>query len=210
MRTLYVVAHPEATHHIEGLVGGWYDSRLTPTGVDAAHSIGSALRARVPADAPVQLFSSDLQRARQTADVISEHLRVEVALDPGLREKSYGIAEGKPQKWLDQRFIPPPAVGDRMHHDEGVPGAETRWSLAERVYASMGRILESGCEHQVAVTHGFAATMVLAAWIKMPIDAAGSVSFRAPSGSITELREDDFFHNRQVVRLGDVTHLGTR
>lgn len=29
----------------------------------------------------------------------------------------------------------------------------------------------------------------------------------APSGSITTLREDDLFHNRQVVSLGDTRHL---
>jgi probable phosphoglycerate mutase len=209
VRTLYVVAHPEATHHTERLVGGWYDSLLTPAGFDAADSIGSELRFRVPAGAHVELFSSDLQRAHHTATVISEHLDIDVMVDRRLREKSYGEAGGKPQMWLDQRFIPPPAVGDRMRHDEGVAGSETKWSFAERVYAAMERILESGCEHQIVVTHGFALTFALAAWIKMPIEAAGYVSFRAASGSITELREDDFFHNRQVVRLGDVTHLGT-
>jgi probable phosphoglycerate mutase len=41
----------------------------------------------------------------------------------------------------------------------------------------------------------------------MPYESLGSVSFRAPSGSITVLREDDFFHNRQVVSLGDTRHL---
>ncbi|MFB6711878.1 MULTISPECIES: hypothetical protein [unclassified Streptomyces] len=36
---------------------------------------------------------------------------------------------------------------------------------------------------------------------------AGYASFRAPSGSITTLREDDFFHNRQVLSLGDTRYL---
>ncbi|WP_291799342.1 hypothetical protein [Brevibacterium sp.] len=30
MRTLCVVTHPEATHHVHELVGGWHDSELTP------------------------------------------------------------------------------------------------------------------------------------------------------------------------------------
>ena len=29
MKHLYVVTHPQATHHTEGVVGGWYDSELT-------------------------------------------------------------------------------------------------------------------------------------------------------------------------------------
>ena len=32
----------------------------------------------------------------------------------------------------------------------------------------------------------------------MPIEALGYVNFRAGPGSITTLREDDFFHNRAV------------
>ncbi|WP_220447151.1 hypothetical protein [Nonomuraea deserti] len=59
------------------------------------------------------------------------------------------------------------------------------------------------------VTHGGSLTFVVASWIKMPIEAVGHVSFRVPSGSITTLREDDFFHNRTVVNLGDPGAVGT-
>ncbi|MEJ7689463.1 MAG: histidine phosphatase family protein [Nocardioidaceae bacterium] len=207
MRNVYVVTHPEAAHHAKGLVGGWYDSHLTPAGVNAAEAIGTALRTRIPLGDEVELYSSDLQRAQRTARVIGALLDVEVTLDRGLREKSYGEAEGKPQAWLDQRFIPPPPLGERMHHDEGVPGSETKWSLATRIYATMHTILASDCERQVIVTHGFAATFVLASWIKMPLEAADFVNFRVSSGSITELRQDDYWNNRQIVELNDVTHL---
>ncbi|MFF3264040.1 histidine phosphatase family protein [Streptomyces sp. NPDC002932] len=207
MRTLYVVTHPEATHHVEGVVGGWHDSQLTPDGVRAAAAIAQALRARIPDGAEVELFSSDLRRTLRTANEVAEALGVKPVLDRRLREKSYGEAEGMPQEWLDRRFIPPPAVGERMHHDEGVQGAETKAAWAQRIYAAMDEILLSPCEHQIIVTHGGSLTCVVASWIKMPIESAGYASFRAPSGSITTLREDDFFHNRQVVGLGDTRHL---
>jgi broad specificity phosphatase PhoE len=148
VRDVYVVAHPEATHHVEGVVGGWHDSQLT-----------------------------------------------------------YGEAEGRSQEWLDQRFVPPPATGDRMEHHEGVPGAETKMAFAERIYAAMDDILGRDCEQQIVVTHAFAVTFVLAAWIRMPIETAGYANFRAPSGSITVLHEDDYFHNRQIVSLGETGHL---
>lgn len=73
----------------------------------------------------------------------------------------------------------------------------------------MERILESDCERQVIVTHGFAAAFVLASWITMPLETAGYVKFRISSESITELRQDDYFDNRQIVKLNDVTHLAT-
>ncbi|ASY71586.1 hypothetical protein EFR01_58730 [Sinorhizobium fredii] len=71
----------------------------------------------------------------------------------------------------------------------------------------MESIVERPCERQIIVTHGFALTFVIAAWIKMPLDAAGYVSFPARSGSITHLRQDDFWKSRSVVILADVSHL---
>jgi probable phosphoglycerate mutase len=207
VRTLHVVVHPQATHHVERIVGGWHDSQLTPAGARAASSVAAALRTRIPADAEVGLFSSDLQRAAQTARIVGKLLDVVPVLDRRLREKSYGEAEGKPQDWLDQRFVPPPPTGERMHHHEGVPGAETKAAFARRVYAAMDAILAIRCEHQIVVTHGFAHTYVVAAWIGMPIESLGYVSLRAPAGGITTLHEDDYFHNRQVLTLGDTRHL---
>lgn len=207
MRTIYVVQHPEATHHVDRVVGGQFDSTLTPRGERDASAIARALRDAIPTSAQLQLFSSDLRRTSQTAAAIGELLGVTPILDRRLREKSYGEAEGRPQAWLDERFVPPPADGDRMNHDEGVAGAETRGAFAERVYAAMETILASECEHQVVVTHGFVVTFLIASWIRMPIEAVSYVNFRAAPGSITVLREDDYLHNRQVASLDDTRHL---
>ncbi|MGW4772172.1 histidine phosphatase family protein [Nocardia sp. NPDC004278] len=207
MRTLYVIVHPESTHHVDGLVGGWYDSPLTPAGLRAAAAVAEVLRARIPEQADVELFSSDLRRAAQAATAIGERLCVRPVHDPRLREKSYGEAEGKPQEWLNQRFVPPPAVGERMRHDEGVRGSETIAAFARRVYAAMDVIMRRDCRHQVIVTHGGAITFAVASWTGLPIESLGYARFHAAAGSITELREDDYFRNRQVVSLGDVRHL---
>jgi broad specificity phosphatase PhoE len=43
MRTVYVVTHPEATHHVDGLVGGWSDSDLTDKGLAHAERIAECL-----------------------------------------------------------------------------------------------------------------------------------------------------------------------
>ncbi|GAA4553686.1 histidine phosphatase family protein [Amycolatopsis samaneae] len=209
MRNIYVITHPEATHHVEGVVGGWHDSRLTPAGIRAAVSIAEALRARVPDDAEVEVISSDLRRTRLTADEVAKSFGVEPIEDRRLRERSYGVAEGRPQEWLDQRFVPPPAIGDRMEHDVGVQGTETTRAFAQRVYAAMNEVLRRPCEHQIVVTHGGTLTFVVACWIGMPIDSLGQVNFRASSGSITTLREDDYFHSREVISLGDTRHLNT-
>lgn len=94
-----------------------------------------------------------------------------------------------------------------MNHLEGIAGAETKHDFANRVFRACDTVLTSATAHQIIVTHGYALTFVVAHWIKMPIDSYGYVNFRATSGSITELREDDHFANRQVAALSSTDHL---
>lgn len=207
MRTVHVVVHPEATHHVDGVVGGWFESDLTPAGLADANAIAIALRAVVGAHSAAEVFSSDSLRAKRTAEPIGAALNTTPVPDRRLREKSYGAAEGRPQDWLDRRFLPSPAVGDRLWHDEGIAGAETKGAFAQRIYSAMDDVLARPAEHQVIVTHGFALTFVVAAWGRIPVDSLGYLNFKARAGSITTLHEDDYFHNRQVVRLCDTSHL---
>lgn len=211
MKHLYVVAHPQSRHHIEGLVGGWYDSELTDLGLRQAAAIGRRLRDLVPAGAPVEVHSSDLRRAAQTAEAIASAFGAQIGVTADLREISYGEAEGKPQTWLDARIVHPPRSGNRMDHHFGIVGAETRREFAARIYRAVERTVvsprEHRCEHQIVVTHGFALTFVVAAWIGMPLEAAGHVAVPSTSGGITRLVEDDVFHNRAIVAVNETSHL---
>jgi probable phosphoglycerate mutase len=207
VKHLYVVTHPQSQHHIDGLVGGWYDSGLTDLGLSQASHIGQRIRTLLPEGAPAELYSSDLLRAYQTAEVIANRLRTPIQTMSDLREKSYGDAEGKPQAWLDERFVYPSKTSNRMDHLEGITGAESRREFAARIYRALDRILASPCPYQIVVTHGFALTFVIAAWITMPLEAAGHIAVQSTSGGITHLFEDDIFSNRGIMSLNDTSHL---
>jgi len=207
VKNIYVVTHAQSKHHAEGLVGGWYDSGLTELGLRQASGIGQRIRELIPEDVSVELYASDLMRAYQTADPIARLMGVPIQTTADLREKSYGEAEGKPQIWLDERFVFPPKVGNRMDHWEGINGAETRRDIAKRIYRAMDRIVASLCSQQVIVTHGFALTFVVAAWIKMPLDNAGHIAVKPTSGGITHLFEDDVSYNRSIVSINETFHL---
>lgn len=130
---------------------------------------------------------------------------------PDLREISYGESEGQPQAWLDARFVFPPAAGNqsRLDHQFGVAGAETQRDVAQRVYRAIDGLLASPAAYQVIVTHGFALTFVEAAWIGMPLEAAGLIGLPVKNGSITTLRQEPPFHNRSIVKLNDTSHLAS-
>jgi probable phosphoglycerate mutase len=207
VKHLFVVTHPQSQHHIDGRVGGWYDRGLTDLGLSQAASIGQRIGELLPEGAPAELHSSDLLRAFQTAEAIAQRIRAPIQPTADLREKSYGDAEGKPQAWLDERFVDPPTIGNRMDHREGIPGAESRREFAGRIYRAMDRILASPCPYQIVVTHGFALTFVVSAWIKMPLEAAGHIAVQSTSGGITHLLEDDVYSNRGIMILNDTSHL---
>lgn len=209
MRNLHVVTHPEATHHVEGLVGGWFDSQLTERGLRHAGLIADALTSLTDSPSDTALFSSDLTRCRQTAAPLAERSGCEVTHMSSLREKSYGSGEGRPDAWFRERFTPPPATGDRLGHDEGLAGAETMGNFARRVYAGMDDIHAAAADrlNTLVVTHGGAATMVIAHWLRIPVEALSYARFRVSPGSITVLGEDDYFRNRTLVTLNGTAHL---
>lgn len=205
MKELFVVTHTQSVHHVENRVGGWYDTGLTELGQRQAVATAERLLSLI-GHRDIELFSSDLQRAAQTADAIGKLFDRPVISAHALREISYGAAEGKPQEWLDARYSPAPEH-DRLDHPVGIDGAETRRQLAQRVYPFIDAVVERDASTQIIVTHGFTLSMVIAAWMKVPIESCGFISFPASGGSITHLRQDDFFRNRAVLKLADVAHL---
>lgn len=84
---LYVVRHGEAGD------GRWplpAQAHLTPRGHAQALSAAGALRAQIPAGAPLQIHASDLPRSRETAEAIARGLGGSVSCDARLRELDFG------------------------------------------------------------------------------------------------------------------------
>jgi len=202
MRNIYVVTHTQSEHHIDGLVGGWYDTGLTSFGQEQAQTVAKRLDMLV-SRFDVGLVSSDLKRASETAKIIGDRVGVSAMLVTGLRENSYGLADGKKQNWLDERIIAA-SDHDRLDHVV-VEGAESKRTFVERIYASMGALPEKS--DVIIVTHGYALTFVIASWVGMRIEDTGYINFRATPGGLTHMQEDDFYRNRAVQFINDVSHL---
>ncbi len=202
--TVYVIPHTEATHHVEDRVGGWFDSKLTEKGREQANATASAV-ARIVAGTPT-IYSSDLVRARQTAQPIAEIFDSQVIVCPDLREIGCGVAEGKTQAWLDERIVYPPQDQSRLDHLI-IEGAETRRTAATRIRRFVDQLIETAPIEAVVVTHGFAATFVLAAWIGIPVEATAFVGFDVSPGGITTLEFDEQWGNRLIANLDDTAHL---
>ncbi|MFI7059368.1 histidine phosphatase family protein [Kribbella sp. NPDC050124] len=206
MRHIYLVTHPEAQHHIDNIVGGWHDSELTARGHQQAERIADVLATRIGPQ-PVEIYSSDLRRATQTAEPIARRFSVEVQSDARLRERSNGEADGRPQSWLAERRIPLPEYGDRLNHHDGPAGAETRPALVERLYPALEDILRSPATNQIIVSHASASSYLITAWLGMPITSTDRAFFPLTPGSITTLHRNPTHHSHQVQTLNETHHL---
>lgn len=77
MKEIIVIQHCQSEHHINGMTGGWTDTPLTELGRRQAGCIGKRLSNEI-LSTEYTMYSSDLLRASQTADIIAQHLALKV------------------------------------------------------------------------------------------------------------------------------------
>ena len=101
MAQLIVLRHSLAEANEQGiLMGAKLDSPLSEKGQEIARQKGKALRAEK--FAPDRVYTSQLQRAKQTAEIIVNELGAQpmvIELE-GLNERDFGIYDGKPYKYV--------------------------------------------------------------------------------------------------------------
>jgi len=138
--TVLLARHGETDWNRDGRWQGWADPSLNDTGRAQAHALGEQLRG-VPFDA---VYSSDLARARETAEIVAAPHGVPVVTDPGLREIDIGSWSGLTRPEIDERF----PSGKR-------PDGETRDEHAARVLEAVERIARANPGRRILlVTHG--------------------------------------------------------
>lgn len=144
---------------------GQTDVPLDEVGVEQA---GQA--ARVLAELrPTRIVSSDLGRARATAQALADLAGLVVEFDAGLRETHAGEWEGLTRDEIESRF------GGQMELWAADPdmrpgGGENRIEVADRVVAAIERAL-AGVDADgtlVVATHGGAARAAIGALLELP------------------------------------------
>jgi broad specificity phosphatase PhoE len=147
-----LVRHGQSEWNAVGRWQGQADPPLSDVGRAQARAAASSLGAL---DA---IFASDLQRAAETAAIISGELGVgPVVVDPDLRERDAGEWSGLTRAEIDERY--PGYLGSSPSFAAGAerrpPGWEPDGSVLERALralAHIGEAVDGG--HVLAVTHG--------------------------------------------------------
>jgi broad specificity phosphatase PhoE len=167
MTTLYLVRHGRTDWNDKGRYQGQCDPPLNVLGLAQARELAEALR-EVPFAA---VYSSDLVRARHTAQVLADAIGVPLRVDARLREIGLGewagqlvsaIRAGEPALFARWRSAPA-AVRP--------PGGETVAELYARIAAALDDISRAHPGKTVAVfTHGAAIAAVRCQVRGVPLD----------------------------------------
>jgi broad specificity phosphatase PhoE len=154
MTTLLLVRHGETDWNAAGRLQGRTDRPLNDFGRRQA----AALADRLADDGVAAIYTSDLARARETAEIVASRLELPVIADPALRERDWGTWEGlTPSERAAVAF-------------EG----ETQEAHRERILGAVSRIAGlHSAERVLLVTHGGSMRRVQAAvlGVAMPVVA---------------------------------------
>jgi broad specificity phosphatase PhoE len=137
--TILLARHGETDWNRDGRYQGWADPPLNETGRAQARVLAEQLRT-TPFDA---VYSSDLRRAHETAEIVAATHGLDLVADTGLREIDVGSWSGLTREEIEERFR-----GER-------PDGESREEHTARVLGAVERIARANPGRRIlVVTHG--------------------------------------------------------
>ncbi len=182
MKHIITVQHTQSVHHTNGMVGSWTDWDLTELGKKQADNIGRKLKAELAGKKAV-MFSSDLKRAKQTAEAIAKHLGTEPISRRELRERNLGRCCGKSVKWLrDNIECPEKTADDRLFSD-----GESRRDAWNRLRPFYEEIMESDEETVIIVSHGDLLSIWNAMFLGLTVESCCDTDIHGQAGGVSHM-----------------------
>jgi broad specificity phosphatase PhoE len=150
-RRVIVWRHGRTAWNLAGRVQGQTDVPLDEVGREQAR----AAAARLASLQPSRIVTSDLSRARETAEELGRLAGVEVEMDARLRERSFGVREGLTMAEAWER-LPEHMTRWAAGDEAGIPGSESSAAAGERFTSALQDHLRSlgPDDTHVVVAHG--------------------------------------------------------
>ncbi len=195
-----VVRHGETVENVNKRWQGQLDGSLTARGIAQAEALGRRL-ATWSID---YLYTSDLGRARHTAERIAAYTGHAIREDARLRERHYGIfqslsaeeiAASYPEDWARHQSLDPDYV---------MPGGESLRQLHERSVAWFEEMKERHAGATVlVVTHGGVLASLLRHVLDLPLARSRRFTVRHAALNVFVYQDDGWL----LETWGDCSHL---
>ncbi len=201
MKTIITIQHTQSVHHTNGMVGSWTDWELSELGVAQADRIGEKLKSELAGRSFV-MYSSDLLRAKQTAEMVGKHLGLTPILKKELRERNLGKCCGKSVQWLRENIeCQEKTVDDRLFSD-----AESRRDEWNRLKPFFEEIMANDEENIILVSHGDLLSVFNAMFLGLDVEAINTCEMFGLAGGVSYMFVNDE-GKRFVKRMSDMSYL---
>jgi len=188
MIRLILIRHGQTAWNAQKRYQGQSDVPLDQTGLAQAN----ALATHFAEDRPDAIYSSDLQRARNTAEVIASAAGLQISMDVRLRESAFGSWEGMTYSEIQERW---PEEYKAWQNDPLTwfpPGGETLEQVTGRLSSFMSDLHVNHTRQNhtqqkiMVVAHGGSLRALICHAMKLPSHTFWRMSL--DSGSVSELR----------------------
>ncbi len=178
---LIVVRHGETLENREGVINGHGPGSLTEGGREQVKKLALRLK-----DEEINvIFSSDLQRAKETTEEIAKFHQAPVYYTPELREMNWGNLEGKPL----ENFRVFTGENGSINPEFRPEGGENFRELKERSQKFLNKLLrEYRYEDKTVLisSHGALIRMLLGTLLKKPIEEA--IHFKVSNACVNVIK----------------------
>ena len=201
MKTIITIQHTQSMHHTNGMVGSWTDWELSELGMQQANRIGEKLKAEL-LDKKFVMYSSDLLRAKQTAENIGKHLGISPILRIELRERNLGRCCGKSVQWLRENFeMQEKTIDDRLFSD-----AESRRDEWNRLKPFFDEVMKSDNENIIIVSHGDLLSVFNTMFLGLNVESINTSEMFGLAGGVSYMFENNE-GKRVIKKLSDMSYV---
>jgi len=201
MPKIFLARHGQNEDNAQGILNGHRDLPLTALGLEQADVLAKKIQS---SDLEIsKVFSSPLQRAYVTAEIVSDILGIDKPEKVDLLiERDFGIMTGRPGKDIAELCAPDIIQSETITYFLSPEGAETFPQLLERAQQVLKLLTEkSSGQNILVVCHGDIGKMIYAAyyeveWRQVLTDfhfGNSDVLLLAPNTAV----EDRHFHRRK-------------
>ena len=201
MKTIITIQHTQSVHHTNGMVGSWTDWKLSELGVEQANRIGERLIAEL-FEKKFVMYSSDLLRAKQTAEIVGQYLGLIPILRTELRERNLGKCCGKSVQWLRENLeMQEKTIDDKLFSD-----AESRRDEWNRLQPFFDEVMASNDENIIIVSHGDLLSVFNTMFLGLSIETINTSEMFGLAGGVSYMFENNE-GKRFIKRMSDMSYV---
>ncbi len=155
MTEIWFIRHGETDWNRQRRLQGWQDIPLNDSGRAQAALLATRLRDEAQTTPINAIYTSDLQRAHATAEPVAEQLGLRLRIEPGIRERGFGVLEGLAMDLIDVEAPQAAAAWKSRDPLRPLEGGESLGQFQSRIVATVNDLASRHDDERILMfTHG--------------------------------------------------------